>query len=1283
MPAAPAEAVDCGSATQGTYDRDNDTFTPGTSSTDTDYSLDCTEDATDSDDVITLPDNLPAGLRRESYLVINLNGAAAFQEGDGDNFKYVLKASGVDTSVRNREGVTVSTAGANRLFVEVRGLVDARGDGGMGVLVEVDGSGTATAINRGTINTHGGVDASGSDGPHDFRAHGLYAGSNEGVAFTTNYGHVETRGDSADAILAYTGTDGTATATNYGTAIVRGGTSERVHPVSTDPSGNNPDQSSVGRPNAAIAVQAYSEGGTARAVNMAGGTAEAHGQGTTAVEASTGGYIQTGGSGRAVAENFGTVTSTGAVYEVTDSNNLYHGEVWVPAGVAAHSQGSGEAQAANRTGGMVETTGDGGRGVFAWSGDDGTGDAMATNSGTVVTRGDRVVTTVNDWIVAAIGVAAQSEQANATAINDVGGTVDTHGTRAHGVWALADVGTARVVNRGNVTTNNTVIDLADIFALPAYGLNAYSPGGNAEVENEATGYVNTKGQWAFGILAQTENDGARTSARAEAVNKGRVLTEGPNGDGVLAIGTGGTASNPNVIIARNEAGATITAMGDGADGLVAAINVGDAGTANGSVRAENHGTITTSGAAEGDDDGNTDAGVSAVFFTFETTPITDAGDATVVNTGDVTVSGARATGLRAVTFGSGTATVEMRGGTVTASAEDDPSTADIDESGVGLAAWTGDTGTAAITVTGNSQVSAPIAARLEGGTTQLLLHGGLLEGDVIFGDGTNTLETRWAGIIDGDVVFGAGQDTLILNVLADYGISGINGSITGLEEMFKRGSGTARVHDVMFSGSTLRIEEGGLIVRGHLDLGEDGTVTVKDSGRLTIEIGDVGTDQDDHGKITAGEGVTLEGNDPAVFAAYDPALDELQKESAQQHMQTQGVTPFGTGTDVIAPSGKPVMLKTETETGDVETVGSVTAGTAMLDDDKDLATAPETEVTPIPPQSPVSTSTARSASESNRSILALGGGAVFLFLLSDLLWGDEESDAGGFAAVPLPSAFDGTSSDGTDTGTRYWVRALTDETLVAAGGAESLRGLNMGFTTRIDDGFHLGLSGTPLLKAEPGDNAFHGRHYALRGGWSAGKLFANVGLSRGDYVARTAFANLDGLGKLGGTFDMQHEQARADVGARLEIDGLRLDPSLSLFAGSLDQEAYTAGSAALRAQIPALSRRYDGWKARVGLAPEDWLEAGSVRWRPELSLATARTSTDGPDGLRVRQADRAGVLSFSTPAKAQELPQTMHAFGAGVSIAKAEDWKLRGGYLAMMADGQLIHAAIARFKLRF
>ena len=91
----------------------------------------------------------------------------------------------------------------------------------------------------------------------------------------------------------------------------------------------------------------------------------------------------------------------------------------------------------------------------------------------------------------------------------------------------------------------------------------------------------------------------------------------------------------------------------------------------------------------------------------------------------------------------------------------------------------------------------------------------------------------------------------------------------------------------------------------------------------------------------------------------------------------------------------------------------------------------------------------------------------------------------------------------------------------------------MGFATQLGDGFHLGLSGMPQRHAVLGDDAVDGHRYALQGGWSADDAFATVSLSRGDYKARTAFSNLDGLGALSGTFGLRHDRAQAEVGTHL------------------------------------------------------------------------------------------------------------------------------------------------------
>ena len=166
VPTAPASA-DCGTTgTQGTYDRDSDTFTPGTAATDRDYRITCTESATDGDSVVNL-DSLDQSTFSQqfgegSYLVIDVGGTAPFIEVTDLEILYVVRSSGIETAVPRGNAIGLFTGGDNALWLEFRGALTARGDGEFGVNVYADGAGTATAINRGTINTHGDKDTVGS-----------------------------------------------------------------------------------------------------------------------------------------------------------------------------------------------------------------------------------------------------------------------------------------------------------------------------------------------------------------------------------------------------------------------------------------------------------------------------------------------------------------------------------------------------------------------------------------------------------------------------------------------------------------------------------------------------------------------------------------------------------------------------------------------------------------------------------------------------------------------------------------------------------------------------------------------------------------------------------------------------------------------------------------------------------------------------------------------------------------------------------------------------------------
>ena len=1303
VPAALPAAADCDpdSLAQGSYNRESGVFTPGTTTQDRDHRIDCAESADDDDDFVTLdtkaPNLLP--LRGLGVFVMRLTGGVRVNEENAGGFRYVvIPDATIETTEAQQHGLRFRDPdGEEHIWGESRATVTTRGDAANGIYVWVSGRGTATAINRGTITTYGGAVTTGAS---DATSWGVYAGSQEGDANAENRGRIETRGVASYGIYADGYGSGTATATNYGTIVNGGGVHEESNAGAL--------WSSLG-----VYASANSQGGEARAVNQGGATIRMTGVGGNGLAAYTSGH-----GGSAIAENRGAITVTGNAYEVTNRGNTqYLGQLRESAGVVAWSGGTGRAFAVNHAGGGIDTTGHGSPGLRADSFTCGGGEARVENRGTVVTRGNtftaatsiqggpgcggttRIAGTGDTSTIRSrswsIGLYAWSGGGIAHAVNDTGGVVETHGLNTHAVFAGSDVRAAQAVNRGNVRTLTTTAAEGELPGHKgAFGIYAYSTAANAMAENDATGQVATKSPWAFGVIAETQNDGARTSAQARAVNKGRVTTEGRTAEGVIAIAhRGGSEANPNLATALNAAGARIETTGDGASGVAAAIVVGEGGTSFGTARAENAGTITASGRAgvwDENEPENKDGGVWAGFFSFTDEAITDTGAATVINSGNVTVTGAGMTGLRALTYGSGTATVEMTGGTVVASAADDPATADADESGIGIFAGTGAEGTARVTV-GGGTVRAPVAARLVGGTTRLTLgDGAFLEGDVSFGAGEDTLET--AGYIGGDVSFGAGEDTLLFDVRD--GIASVEGAITGLEDMIKRGAGTARVHDATFTGSTLVVEQGSLEVRGHLNLG-GGAVTVRDAGRLTVLIGDIAADPTDHGRFTAGV-IDLLGDDPAIFASYDSTLDEGKKAAVAQVLRTSGlVVALGrTRIREIDAEGDVVPLRT----GEGENVGTVggpdpeTGGTTItLDEDKDLSTAApareeDREEQTTEREDPATAAAAKD--DDKKTALAIGGGVfsalalIEFFDLFDVMFGDAAPAADGFAAwAPAPSP---ARAGEAGTGIVWWGQAMTGETPVPASAAGALHGLRMGATARLGDGFHLGLSGTPRMAGDIDGSALAGHRYALRGGWESDALFANVDVAQGDYLAQTTFANLDGLGRgLSGAFGLRHERTRAEMGARLELAGLRLDPSFSLFAGSLDRAAYTATSAALRSEIPALSQRYDGWKARVSLAPEDWLEAGALRWRPELNLATARIETDGPEGLRVRQADRAGVLSFTTPAVAESLPRTMHAAGAAVSLARAGDWTLRGGYMALVADGEPIHAAAARFRLRF
>ena len=1210
---------------------------------------------------------------------------------------------------------------------EAGATIETSGNGDQGLAASTAGTGaTAKAVNRGEITTKGDLDdndknadavRTDSDGPSSRTAEvvneagatvrtegdgarGLFASScnwdgvrctrsgtgsataiNRGSVTTTGNGAVRSGGGtrSAYAVSAYLDGDGTARAVNEAEGTIRTeGTGARGLSATHDGSlggaeaENEGDITTTGGMDSALrrshGLHAWSQERSARAVNHEGATIVTRGVAARGMSA----IIDRGtADDSATAINHGSITTHGDGFFNEDIDRIAEG-VAAYAGFADEGGGVSSATALNDETGTVETHGRGAAGVVA--GTAGSGDAESVNRGRITTRGDafpidRQNDEEDDFSIA-IGLAAFTDgSGSASARNEVDGIVETHGTVAIGIAAASESGgTASVVNQGRVTTHQTaaVDDLPGAVGTPfgAYGAWAWSVS-DALVENEETGRVETMGAWAAGLFAEIENDGSRESVVARVDNRGTVITHGPNADGVAAV-----------------------THGPDTDGVDAIANDGG--------------------------------------------PVDNAGDATVVNTGRVTVNGARARGLYAGTSGrTGAATVTLTGGEVTASHADDPATGDVDEGGVGILAETSDAGSIAVRIEDGARVDAPTAVRLVGGGVdaatldviggstltgrvdltqavngaRLTVAGGsVIDGAVDFGAGDDELVMQGGGVIDGAVDFGAGGDELVMQ---GGGLSSIEGTVLGLETMYKRGAGAARVNDVVFSGSAVNLEEGDLILAGHLNLG-DGTVTVHDGTRLAIEVGDIIADDTRHGRITAGGGVVFQGEDDPAMSIQIAFAAREQADEIQTRLQEEPIHVLSEGTDVRRATAEgeeepvdEVALETETESGELDVVGTITVDDRMADDRMAVVRpdAGPLAVTrePFAPEQ----STPSSGGGGSSGAAAFVGGSVLLgTLLFD--WFDSEDETAAWEeertdGATRTSYADLRSGYSHETrsragGVEGWTRALTGDSPVLAGGAEgTVQGVAMGLDAELGRGFHFGVAALPDMAASsrPGPASgfgasLEGGWYTARGGWRGRTLFAKTSVSHGRWRARSLFENPVAGGVLGGSHDLVQDHVGVKAGARLALGGMRATPSMSMYSGQVDQGAYTAQGAALRAEVPGLSQRYRGWKAGLELAPSRWLgRAGALRWRPTLHVSTMRTRTADTGVFDLRQSDRAGVLSFTSRARARGMPGTVHALGASVTAMRSEGWRLRLGYAGMQVDGEPVHAVGARLQVRF
>ena len=290
------------------------------------------------------------------------------------------------------------------------------------------------------------------------------------------------------------GLDATASAANHGTVITCG----EVHEYHRD------DGTPARRRPHAVSAESYSGGVTA--VNS--GLIETRGRGARGMNLWTFDEDETA---TATATNRGRIVTRGGIYDGSAHFGSLHIRTTDGVQVEIGPQ-AGDATAVNERNsandpqsGVIEVHGIGARGMWVWT--SGTGEAKGINRGNITTHGD-AFGRPGSYGSAAAGIAAQSSRGNATAINEEGATIRTHGDGAPGLFAgILGVGvagdrTARAENQGTIVVAGDLQEIEeggiyeDVYTIGVY---AHADNGTATVVN--TGNVTAAGRLAVGLYA--------------------------------------------------------------------------------------------------------------------------------------------------------------------------------------------------------------------------------------------------------------------------------------------------------------------------------------------------------------------------------------------------------------------------------------------------------------------------------------------------------------------------------------------------------------------------------------------------------------------------------------------------------------------------------------------------------------------------------------------------------------------------------------------------------------
>ena len=560
----------------------------------------------------------------------------------------------------------------------------------------------------------------------------------------------------------------------------------------------------------------------------------------------------------------------------------------------------------------------------------------------------------------------------------------------------------------------------------------------------------------------------------------------------------------------------------------------------------------------------------------------------------------------------------------------------------------------------------------------LSLRGGFISGDIDFSGGDDMFKVENRGYIAGSVQFGEGNDTLILDVNGRGAqATSINGTISGLEMLTKKGYGQARIGNSMLAGGTLSIEGGELIVAGHLNLADTGTVTVQAGSRLTFEVGNISGDSTSYGRITANSVVFQSGVNKEVYIQLAPRQAD---ESAVQAQLREGIdllsgdTRFQTaGADGMSNAGTVVVRTTNGSVVGSSDDGGVSRTTADVGTGTEISRQPNAVSTP-------------SASSDSGALYAGAALALLWWLARD----DAETELVDYETSTQNMSNTSSFVQNQEPGIEFWAKTASN----SINGLTPFQRISAGVDANFTSKGQLGISVEPLvagfMNSEPlslgGDSRYTGNRYQIQGRWHSGAFFTSGILSYGNYDASAQFRNPateDGL--LGGNFQMLHRHLQLTAGSRLSIgNDLIFVPSLSVYQGSVKQSSYHAENSVLRAEVPGYSQHYQGWKLGFQVKSSNWRrDANGLKWYHSAGFSTQSFRSRGVSSLTLQQFDRTDSLGFSTKLPVRGLPSTVHSFNAGIAVANSRNLQTKLNYLGLMTNGEFHHGAVVQTHYRF